>query len=347
MVACGLSMHSLYPTKDWHHHLGRTPIPGVFEQATRRRPLVVMYHSVHDGPAFDRQIAWLTQRYRVVELDSLVDAMVEGETPACDLAAVTFDDGLRSVCSVAWPALRTHGCPATVFVCTAAASSGVPIWTLRIRRMVAMTDLPSLRLSIDGVDRALPTGTPEERVRTADAIVHHCKRELHGRREEIVQAVAESTSFSGAGPVWTDDELPASWSELADLEATGLIRLGNHTRTHPILPRCGDGSLERELLLADRELREHAVRPSRVFCFPNGDVDQRADRILAAAGYSGAVTTLRRRVGTATPPMRVPRIAVSDTESVPAFRLRTSGALDAALAVEAAARRLYSRVPSC
>jgi peptidoglycan/xylan/chitin deacetylase (PgdA/CDA1 family) len=213
--------------------------------------------------------------------------------------------------------------------------------------MVATTHLPSLRLTIDGVERVLPTSTPEEKARTAGAIVHRCKRELHGQRERVAEAVAEAAGYSAVEPVWTDHEAPASWDELTALEATGLIRLGNHTCTHPILPRCADDELERELLEADRELREHAVRPSRVFCFPNGDVDERADRVLAAHGYTAAVTTHQGRVTGATPPMRIPRIVVSDHESVPAFRLRTSGALDAARAADAVARRVRSHAPGC
>lgn len=81
---------------------------------------VLCYHAVDpawsapisvDPALFERHCAWFTRRRRVVALDALVGAGGRDRG-----VAITFDDGFASVYEHAFPALRRHGLPATVFV---------------------------------------------------------------------------------------------------------------------------------------------------------------------------------------------------------------------------------------
>lgn len=92
--------------------------------ANRRLPLIVYYNSVHDldddiswchefvaldaDGALREQVAYLGRHYTVVRLEEAVAAA----DPR--VAAITFDDGYRSVYQNAFPVLREHGLPATV-----------------------------------------------------------------------------------------------------------------------------------------------------------------------------------------------------------------------------------------
>jgi peptidoglycan/xylan/chitin deacetylase (PgdA/CDA1 family) len=91
-------------------------------------PTVLVYHAIADDPAaaaadrlcvtaadFERQMTYLAQRRRVVGLDTIVAGAVAGGRPA---VAITFDDGFRSVLTVALPILRQLGFPAAAFVPT-------------------------------------------------------------------------------------------------------------------------------------------------------------------------------------------------------------------------------------
>lgn len=81
---------------------------------------ILTYHSIDasgsvistapDG--FRRQMEWLASSgIRVVGVEELL-ALPD----ATDAVSLTFDDGFANFASVAWPVLRTHGFPATVFV---------------------------------------------------------------------------------------------------------------------------------------------------------------------------------------------------------------------------------------
>lgn len=315
-------------TAGWLDSLGRTPVPGIFEKAMRARPLVLVYHGLHDALGLRRQIAFLVSRYRVVHLDTLVGILEAGLTPPHGCAAVTFDDGLRSVFSVAFPILHDYGCPATVFVNTSAVSSGIPIWPVQIQRMVQATPLSSIRLAIDGATYEFHTRTPVEKAETAAQLIRRCEEDWQPLGNEALELVADATASSPlSGAPLSENEAPAAWGELARMESSGLVRIGNHTHSHRILPSLDDVALRQELLESHCLLEEHTVRPSRVFCYPNGDADPRAERVLSATGYIGAVTTVQRRVAKGTPAMRVPRIGAHDFESLAAFRMRASGAL--------------------
>ncbi len=96
--------------------------------------VILLYHRIADtGPASTRVAparfaAHLDlirdQGYQVIPLAELLDiAAASGEFPERALA-ISFDDAYRSVGEVAYPMLREHGMPFTVFVATDVVDSG-------------------------------------------------------------------------------------------------------------------------------------------------------------------------------------------------------------------------------
>lgn len=89
---------------------------------------MIAYHGVGDPPPgadvnnlfvsperFDAQMAYLSEKRRVVPLNELVAGHVSGTRPA---VAITFDDGYRHLLQTALPTLERYGFEATVFVPT-------------------------------------------------------------------------------------------------------------------------------------------------------------------------------------------------------------------------------------
>jgi len=80
---------------------------------------ILTYHSVDRSgsaisisePAFREHVRWLASgAVRVVPLDTVSDP---GATD--DALAITFDDAFQNFADVAWPLLRSHGLPVTLF----------------------------------------------------------------------------------------------------------------------------------------------------------------------------------------------------------------------------------------
>jgi peptidoglycan/xylan/chitin deacetylase (PgdA/CDA1 family) len=81
---------------------------------------ILTYHSVDDSAspisvdraAFREHVAFLASgRVRVLDIAALLTA-----PPETEAVALTFDDGFANFATEAWPRLRDHGLPATVFV---------------------------------------------------------------------------------------------------------------------------------------------------------------------------------------------------------------------------------------
>ena len=89
---------------------------------------VVVYHAVGvpptgaanddlfvDPATFEEELSFLAEHREVVSLHALLGGEVEGAKPA---VAITFEDGFRSVLTVAAPLLERFGFLATVFITT-------------------------------------------------------------------------------------------------------------------------------------------------------------------------------------------------------------------------------------
>lgn len=100
-------------------------------------PRIVNYHSIGvDGgidnipvSTFRAHIRWLSDRYRIVPLDRLLDG-----TGRPKRVAITFDDGLVSFWEHALPVLDEFDVPATVFVIGAVAAESPPMDPARLSR---------------------------------------------------------------------------------------------------------------------------------------------------------------------------------------------------------------------
>src|SRR5207244_10929481 len=63
-------------------------------------------------------------------------------------------------------------------------------------------------------------------------------------------------------------------SELRALESAG-IAVGNHSHTHPCLPRCRDDKIRTEVVDAPAPLRDALGHAPTAFAYPNGHCDAR------------------------------------------------------------------------
>lgn len=89
-------------------------------------PPILAYHRVHptrgcDTPtlspeAFEQQMTLLTKRWRPIPLGTLVDWLEGKGTLPNRGVVVTFDDGTEDNFSYAYPIVKRHGIPATVFM---------------------------------------------------------------------------------------------------------------------------------------------------------------------------------------------------------------------------------------
>jgi peptidoglycan/xylan/chitin deacetylase (PgdA/CDA1 family) len=117
----------------------------------------------------------------------------------------------------------------------------------------------------------------------------------------------------GAEPKLTDDEIRT-------MLASGLIELGGHTVTHANLPALSEDEAWQEIHGCKTALENTFGVRAPTFCYPFGLFGPREVELTRKAGFIGAVTT-EQGVGSGDP-FLIPRIKVSGSEGMFAFRLR-------------------------
>jgi peptidoglycan/xylan/chitin deacetylase (PgdA/CDA1 family) len=150
---------------------------------------ILTYHSIDESGSpislhpetFGRHVRWLSSgRVRVLPLSELVSLP---DNDPVDAVALTFDDGFANFTTAAWPHLREHGLPATLFVVTGHVG-GVNNWGGRPAPRIPTLPLAtwdSLALCLrEGVDIAAHTRTHPhlpslESAQVADEIEASCR----------------------------------------------------------------------------------------------------------------------------------------------------------------------------
>lgn len=294
----------------WHEHLRRTAklavvgglhytgLLGLVRRAVmKERALILMYHRVSprgqgvpdyspNGMTvtpreFAMHMRFLRQHYDVVPLSRIVQAVRGQATFASNMCAVTFDDGWRDVYQYAFPVLREHRIPATIYLTSGFIDDDEWFWEERSKYLLALLyqhrrsgswnlePLQSARCQLDEHgfgdllqlrDARMP-GYLLEKGRDM-------KRWAPGRRRRFVQALEEmKTCLVPAG-----DRPFMNWVEVREMAAQG-IEFENHTRSHPILPELAPKDVVSELHAAAECIEKQLGRSPRHVAYPYGKYD--------------------------------------------------------------------------
>jgi peptidoglycan/xylan/chitin deacetylase (PgdA/CDA1 family) len=196
---------------------------------------------------------------------------------------VTFDDAYVDFARHAWPALRRHGVPTTLFVPTAYPDQPArSFWWDRLAHALTSTTAPH----VDTPLGPLGLGSPKERSAAFSRLRAHVKGMPH---EEAMALVDEVGTALG---VPATPAAVLGWDALRALEADGVV-LAAHSRTHPMLDRLDPRAHADEVGGSLRDLAAEAGGAPPAFAYPGGGVDAAVVRSLETAGVRLAFTTER------------------------------------------------------
>jgi len=312
--------------------------------ATHSGGLILLYHRVVDLPTdpqrlavrpmhFEAQLAVLLRTGVVLPLVELVERAAEGTLPA-GAVAITFDDGYADNVHVAKPMLARWDAPAMVFVTTRDGSE--PFWWDRLAAMLLMPGrlprrielaLGQERVAFDlGDDAALSAAAFSQRrgwhvecdgVRTPrQAMYEDLCRRLRPmdaeRRAAVLHQLAEAVQYR---PVDVATCATMDDAQLRALVAGGVIEVGAHTVSHPVLAMLSAEEQRREIAESKRRLEAIVGRAVAAFSYPYGtrrDFDADSVRLVREAGFACACANVPGRVDRQVDVFRLPRCLVRD-----------------------------------
>ncbi|MEW6154483.1 MAG: polysaccharide deacetylase family protein [Actinomycetota bacterium] len=280
----------------------------------RREPLILLYHRVEPAPyetgihavtpeTFDHHMALLQRSYEIIHVDELY-ARYAAAKEVRGLAAVTFDDGHRSVLDHALPILMRRHIPATSFLIGGLLRGG-SYWrhTIHQVRNAGLSALFTTFLRNPAVRAEyLIQDTKDPRRIASDEIAEACVRFAYEH------ALSSSRADYPTADIYRS------------LDTRGLLRFGSHTRHHYMLSSVPDHVVELEISGGREDLLGSGLLTSSLLAIPfGGDHTFREStyRLAISSGHTGILQSHGTRTTRALPlagPQRLYRFMPSSRD---------------------------------
>ena len=220
-------------------------------------------------------LSYMGDAYRFVSLDSMVGNLKKMRLPwQKKMVNISFDDGFRDIYEYAYPILKKYNIPFTIYLTTAFPEGKAEIWWIQLEQLIAN-------------NTTLVVQDKEYQCRTADE-----KRQLFN---ELIQQIYQSSDTpSGVFKQWfagyqTDMAgLALTWDELAEMLSSGLLTVGSHTQSHPMLTKILTEEVRQELLESKNLIEQHLSISVNHFSYPHSAYNMEIANELRLVGYKSA-----------------------------------------------------------
>jgi glycosyltransferase involved in cell wall biosynthesis/peptidoglycan/xylan/chitin deacetylase (PgdA/CDA1 family) len=226
--------------------------------------------------------------FEIIPLDEVPDRL-RSSARGPPFAVLTFDDGYRDNVEHAWPILRRHSAPWTMFVATDFADGRGRLWWLELEAAIARVD--RVVLSSNGELLDLPSSTTEEKQATFDAVYSRLRT---GPEDRLRAAIADLVAQAGIDTRHLAKDLCLGWDELQTLAREPDVSIGAHGVSHSNLSKCNSVTAMREITESKVLLEQRLGRSVRHMAYPFGDpsaVGPREFRLARQAGFATAITS--------------------------------------------------------
>jgi peptidoglycan/xylan/chitin deacetylase (PgdA/CDA1 family) len=281
---------------------------------------ILMYHNFSNGRTTDagsvnattlrEQLEYLVRHFHVVPLPRVFQQLKQRRSLDQLTTVLTIDDGRSNCYDVLFPLLKEFRVPATFFVVTSFINREDWLWTDKI---LWLSEQPSR-----------PRELSAEEIEKTFSNLNRLRPEV---RTQYIEGLA--TCMSVRIPVEAPSQYaPCSWDQLREMAESGLVEIGSHTVTHPILSGVTDDECWRELTISRAQIELALGRPVAAFCFPNGKTgDYRLSQLqqVREAGYKGAVAANSGLVTNQSNPYELPRLGVSGYDDSISFAQNLDG----------------------
>jgi peptidoglycan/xylan/chitin deacetylase (PgdA/CDA1 family) len=260
----------------------------------------------------DMHLRILQKHFALVHLDDWLLNRAAGKELPRRACAITFDDGWRDNFEYAFPVLRQHRAPATIFLVSDFVGGNYNFWPnqlmARVRATAASREVLSwpepLASALAGILPSAGSWQPGDSA--LDHAIERCKQAFSDEQMR--------NWLSGLGAVDSRGGRDLlDWAEIQEMADSALVRFGSHSRRHTrLLTSLDPTAITDEVANSKAALEARLGRPVTLFCYPNGDVSDQAEAEVRRV-YLGAVLTTSGWNRPTTDPHRLRRISLHES----------------------------------
>ena len=284
--------------------------------------LILLYHRVANLPLdplllsvtpahFEEHLQVLSRLTNPLSLRTLVRSLKADEVTRHG-SVITFDDGAADNLHNAKPLLERYNIPATVFVATEYSKGEREFWWDELERLLLVPqELPeSLNLKLDGT--SLNWNSNASRQELYQTIGDSLRLLPSAKRFDII---GELQRWSGLGTTPRQTHRALSHEEIRQLADGGLVEIGAHTVTHPVLSAIPVAQQQQEISESKTQLEQILNQPVESFAYPYGtrdDYTRDSVEIVKQTNFSCACSNFTGVVQPRTSLYELPRLVVRD-----------------------------------
>lgn len=287
--------------------------------------VILLYHRVADLPLdplllsvtpahFAEHLQVLSRISKPTSLRTLTQSL-RSKTSIAHGTIITFDDGAADNLHNAKPLLERYDIPATVFVATEYSKGEREFWWDELERLLLVPhELPeTLSLKINGTTVNC-ANVQTSREKLYQQIGDSLRLLPSAQRFDII---GELQHWSGRGTAPRQTHRALAPAEIRELADGGLVEIGAHTVTHPVLSAIPAAQQEDEIRESKRRLEEILNEPVESFAYPYGTMDdytRDSVEIVKRANFSCACSNFKGVVQPRTSLYELPRFVVRDSD---------------------------------
>lgn len=254
---------------------------------------VFYLHDEVDRHSFEQKLLWLKSKFHLISACQIGE-ILNGRTDLHNACMLSVDDGWRSTYDVIYPVMKKHNVPFTIFVSPLVTVSESNFWTHTFQ-FCQTSELKDIMV--------------ERGYFHKDVMKYPV--DLMFKEICIDQVYDVLNEFLIKHP---EIEIPRGFinrKELLEMHNSGLVEIGAHTLTHPILKNETFEVCTQEIKRSVEELSEILNYNVHTFAFPNGlegvDFSEREMKIAKEAGIDLAFSVNPGIITRNTNPLAIPR----------------------------------------
>jgi peptidoglycan/xylan/chitin deacetylase (PgdA/CDA1 family) len=308
--------------------------------------LILLYHRVAELPSdpqllsvtpehFAEHLEILRKQSQPMGLRQLAQARQDGDVPE-RAVVVTFDDGYFDNLLHAKPLLERYEIPATVFITTGFIGSELEFWWDALERLLLRPGTLPEKLVLRRNGRVHHWELGREATYEEDAFLRNrawnvLKKDVPGLRQRLYRSLHQMIRTLSADEQQKVMDVVVAWAggktsgrsthrtmsadEIVCLGEGGLVEVGAHSVTHPVLSALPPEMQKAEIRNSRTQLEEILGRQVTSFAYPYGyrsDYTARTISTVREAGFGSACSAIPGLVWRGSDMFQLPRLPIFD-----------------------------------
>lgn len=228
-----------------------------------------------DTAEFVKRIRYLSQYNRFISLQEYIN-IYNSEQPATEnTILLTFDDGYRCFYDTVFPILKQYKIPAVIFLTAECIEKKIIPFHDKLFFTLIKGKHKRIQLDFNDFNYSAVLSSKNDICNAYSTISRFLKSVDYDNRTEILNQIMNDLSVSDIDIASSDQML--TWGHLKELVGSGLVSVGSHTMTHPILSKVNTERLCYEIIESKKLIENRLNCSVSTISYPNGrliDINQ-------------------------------------------------------------------------